>query len=359
MVEEGVLCYGDRPVIPTSLRPRGLELVHEDTHPGSSSTRNRLQTCAWWPGYCSDVESFVRRCPVCSKNRSPRQSTVHSWPLESEPWARVHMDHAYLPKVGLLLILVDAMSGWPEAIRVPNRDASTVKRVLQAVFARNGIPYVLVSDNAAEFCDSNLVQWLERIGCRTLKTPPMHPQSNGIAERMVQTIKKTSKAWNAAGGESYDSFLSRLLLNYRCLPHAGRIQSPAQLMGRQLRNPISMRSPIDSGMWYTPDFRGVREKVRFLGQKGTNTALIEREDGRITLAHTDQLKDAIENEDGNSSLDQSSRTFPQPEPTHDQPTPEPNLQDPTSPQELHEERPRRYPIRSNRGVPPDRFGGGE
>lgn len=275
------------------------------------------------------------------------------------------MDHAYLPKVGLLLILVDAMSGWPEAVRVPNRDASTVKCVLQSIFARNGIPNVLVSDNAAEFCDSDLIQWLERIGCRTLKTPPMHPQSNGIAERMVQSIKKTSKAWKP-GGESYDSFLSRLLLNYRCLPHAGRIQSPAQLMGRQLRNPISMRTPIGTDMWYTPGPREIQEKVKFLGQKGSNTALIERENGRVTLAHSDQIKDAIDDCGDGISHRHPKGTPSEKEPDSDLPSPElqpgpvlhqedPSL--PNQPVEADEERPRRYPIRSNRGVPPLRFGG--
>jgi transposase InsO family protein len=194
MVEDGVLCVGDRPVIPKVLRQRVLQLVH-DTHQGASATRSRLQNSAWWPGYCGDVEDFVRNCPTCRRIRpAQQQSAVHTWPTESEPWHRVHMDHATLPKVGLLLILVDAMSGWPEAVRVANREAATVKRVLQTVFARNGVPHVLVSDNAAEFHDAELTNWLQRIGCRVMKTPPMHPQSNGLAERMVQSIKKASAA---------------------------------------------------------------------------------------------------------------------------------------------------------------------
>ena len=375
LVEEGVLCYGDRPVIPASLRPRVLELVHCDTHLGANSTRSRLQTCAWWPGYCADVEAFIRGCHVCSKIRPSRQSTVHTWPSESEPWHRVHMDHAHVPRVGLILILVDSMSGWPEAMRVPNRDAATVKRVLQAIFSRNGVPHVLVSDNASEFCDSNFTDWLQRIGCRSLKTPPRHPQSNGIAERMVQSIKKASQAWNP-GSESYDSFLFRLLLNYRCIPHAGRTQSPAQLMGRQLRNPVTMRTPITSGMWYNPGQAQSQEKVRFLGQKGTNTALIERESGRVTLAHADQLKEMAQqvvsqNGENLSSSAQAPYLLQHPSPdlqrqaaldAQQQPPPEvatdhlpinsPAVQSPNI------EQPRRYPVRANRGVPPLRFEGG-
>ena len=53
--------------------------------------------------------------------------TTHSWPREVEPWSRVDMDHAYITGVGLLLILVDSFSGWPEVIRVPNKKSSTIK----------------------------------------------------------------------------------------------------------------------------------------------------------------------------------------------------------------------------------------
>ena len=115
MIEEGVLCYGDRPVIPSSLRPRVLALVHSDTHLGSTSTRNRLQTCTWWPGYCADVEAFVGSCSTCSRIRPAGHSTVHTWPSESRAGHCVHMDHAQVPTVGLVLILVDAMSAGSNA----------------------------------------------------------------------------------------------------------------------------------------------------------------------------------------------------------------------------------------------------
>ena len=63
----------------------------------------------------------------------------------------MHIDHASIERVGLFFILVDAFSGWPEVIKVNNREVLTVKTVLQSVFSRNGVPEVLVSDNAAEF----------------------------------------------------------------------------------------------------------------------------------------------------------------------------------------------------------------
>ncbi len=74
----------------------------------------------------------------CKELRNFTQTTLHSWPREVEPWSRVHMDHAYITGVGLLLILVDSFSGWPEVIRVPDKKMSTIKQILKIIFSRNG-----------------------------------------------------------------------------------------------------------------------------------------------------------------------------------------------------------------------------
>ena len=207
------------------------------TYTGIMQTQCRLKLEAWWPGYCQDVEEYVKNCERCAEIKVKNETTVHTWPSEDKPWCRVHMDHASIQGVGLFLILVDAFSGWLEVIKVNNREALTVKTVLQSVFSRNGVPDVLVSDNAAEFHDTNLCQWLKKIGYLPYKTPPYHPppyhpQSNGAAERMVKTIKMGLKAYSPDKG-LLSGFLSRMLLSYRTIPHAGKSRSPSEMMGRQ------------------------------------------------------------------------------------------------------------------------------
>ena len=90
------------------------------------------------------------------------------WPEEKKPWERIHMDHGYVTNVGYLLIVVDAYSSWPEVMRVRDRSTMEVMRVLREIFSRNGVPRTLVSDNAAEFCDQSLGEWLNHIGCRAM-----------------------------------------------------------------------------------------------------------------------------------------------------------------------------------------------
>ena len=152
-VENGVLCNGGTVVSPTSLRKKILSSVHDDVHCGTAATRNRLRLEAWWPDYCSDVETYVNKCPKCAEIKPSSKGTTHTWPVEDP---HIHMDHAFILPIGLLLIVVDSFSGWPEVFRVADWSAKTVKAILCNIFCRNGVPKTVVSDNAAEFGDLEL-----------------------------------------------------------------------------------------------------------------------------------------------------------------------------------------------------------
>ena len=300
-VENGVICNGDLIVPPETQRKIIIKSVHDDVHCGIAATQKRLKLEAWWPRFTKDVEEYIKRCPKCKEIKPFTQTKLHSWPKEEKAWSRVHMDHAYINGVGLLLILVDSFSGWPEVIRVPDKKSSTVKHILRVIFSRNGVPNTLVSDNAPEFCDEDLNLWLRKIGCRPYKTPPYHPQSNGIAERMVRTVKNGLKACSQHR-EKIDIFLPRLLLSYRTIPHAGRLESPSALMGRQIRAPLTMSFATNEKMWYKRNKDSRPEIVRFLMQKGQNTAIVDKENGNSVLAHADQIRPWGEFEDQDEEM---------------------------------------------------------
>ena len=122
----------------------------------SGHSKKRIKLEAWWPAYLRDVEEYIKRCKKCKELKHFVQTTLHQWPRKVGPWSCVHMDHAYISGVGLLLIQGDSFSGWPEVIRVPEKKSSMIKQILRVIFSRNGIPKALVSDNAPEFCNEDL-----------------------------------------------------------------------------------------------------------------------------------------------------------------------------------------------------------
>ena len=90
-----MLCCGEQIVLPSTLRQRIIQAVHNDTHAGINATRNKLRSQCWWPGNCSDVEHYVSNCETCCKIKRKRESAVHTWPSEAKAWTGGHMDHAF------------------------------------------------------------------------------------------------------------------------------------------------------------------------------------------------------------------------------------------------------------------------
>ena len=78
-------------------------------------------------------------------------------------------------------------------------------------------------------------------------------------------------------------------------------------MGRQIRNPLTFDYDIDAPIWYIPNSLQPKERATYLAQKGTNTAMILRESGRVSLAHSDQMRPrlstAVAEITGNSGID--------------------------------------------------------
>lgn len=82
-------------------------------------------------------------------------------------------------------------------------------------------------------------------GIAHLKTAPFHPQSNGQAERFVDTFKRSLKKISA-GGETLDEAIDTFLLCYRSTPcrSAPDGKSPAEhIFGRPVRTSLELLRP--------------------------------------------------------------------------------------------------------------------
>ncbi|XP_062537694.1 uncharacterized protein K02A2.6-like [Armigeres subalbatus] len=94
------------------------------------------------------------------------------------------------------------------------------------IFARFGMPNTLVSDNNgvqfksaefASFCIDNAIDHIT--------TAPYHPQSNGQAERFIDTFKRAIRKIRQ-GGEDIQAALDNFLLTYRTIPNPSTPNAP-------------------------------------------------------------------------------------------------------------------------------------
>ena len=233
--DNGVIWFRQLCYIPFEGRKDVFESSHQE-HTGIHSTISRIKLSAWWPTVATDVRQWIQNCPSCAKIRPITSKKLSSWPTH-DVFQRLHADWCYIPDVGNILVVVDSASGWIECSLPMLRTTHNVIDTLSTIFCRFGVPKVLVTDNAAEFTSNELNEFCRKNGISKMESPPYHPQSNGVAERGVQTVKNGLKAWKLDTSHmSFKDFLKRLLLHHRACFRRPDGRTPGEVVyGRAMR----------------------------------------------------------------------------------------------------------------------------
>ncbi|XP_040168903.1 uncharacterized protein K02A2.6-like isoform X1 [Anopheles arabiensis] len=241
------ITYGERLVVPPSSRESVLKQLHKG-HPGIERMRSIARQYVYWPNVDEDVAHIVKSCIECSSvAKTDRKTTLESWPVPEKAWQRLHLDYAGPVNGYYYLILVDAYSKWPEVMRTKDITTTATLRMLRNIFARHGQPETLVTDNGTQFTSNMFETFCEHLIVH-LKTAPFHPQSNGLAERFVDTFKRALKNITA-GGETLEEAIDTFLLCYRSTPcrSSPEGKSPAEhIYKRPIRTALELLRPPSS-----------------------------------------------------------------------------------------------------------------
>ena len=90
-----------------------------------------------------------------------------------------------------ILLVVDYVSKWVEAIATPRNDSKTVLKFLHKhIFTRFGVPRAIISDEGTHFDNKLIAKALQRYGVRHKIATAYHPQTNGQAEVSNREIKQ-------------------------------------------------------------------------------------------------------------------------------------------------------------------------
>jgi transposase InsO family protein len=197
----------------------------------------------YWPGLNSEIERLVRLCEACQEaaKKSPK-SPLHPWEIPSEVFERIHTDFAGPCSDGsTYLLIVDSYSKWPEVFKMPNMSAAATVICMRSFVHRFGIPKEIVSDNGTQFRSAEFAQFCQEFGIKQTFIPPFHPQSNGQAERFVDTFKRSMKKCKEEGTD----WVQKMLFAYRTTPNSAlNGRSPDELfLGRNLRTKLSLVHP--------------------------------------------------------------------------------------------------------------------
>ena len=190
-----------RRCVPEIERGKILNDCHASPYGGHFSRERTahkiLQSGFYWPTLFRDCAEWVKLCDRCQKigNISSR----NEMPLKGimvvqifDVWGIDFMG-PFPQSFGNLYIMlaVDYVSKWVEAVACPRNDTNTVVSFLQKnILSRFGTPRTIISDEGSHFANKIFSKIMSRYGIKHIKSLAYHPQTNGQAEISNREIKR-------------------------------------------------------------------------------------------------------------------------------------------------------------------------
>ena len=238
-VFNGLVLRKNRIVIPSTLRSKSVDLAHGG-HQGIVKTKQLIRDKVWFPGIDKLAEEKVKNCLSCQAalTKSPPLEPLRMTSLPSGR-KEVAVDFAGpFPSGDYIMVVTDEFSRFPEVEILTSTSARAVIPKLDAIFARQGIPDILKSDNGPPFNGHEFKNFSDYLGFKHRRITPYWPRANGEAERLVQTLEKSIRIAHLEG-KNWKQELYKFLRQYRATPHSTTKVSPSEaLNSRKLKTTI-------------------------------------------------------------------------------------------------------------------------
>jgi transposase InsO family protein len=231
--------------------------VHNEGHLGSDNTYKNLRLRYEAPKMMDKVVEVVKNCTVCqmrAKKQHTRVEVARPIVVPKSPFHMIGCD-AVGPvvesKTGnrYILVAVDYLTKWPMAMAVPNiNEETTAEFLYRQVVVSYGVPNFILTDRGSNFTSGYVQRFLQHLGCRHITTTSYRPQTNGLCERMNQTLVQTlSKIIHDRGTEDrWDEYLDSALLAIRTMKNKSTGFTAGKLLfGYDLRTPSTWPAPRD------------------------------------------------------------------------------------------------------------------
>ncbi|MBW0565942.1 hypothetical protein O181_105657 [Austropuccinia psidii MF-1] len=165
-------------------------------HLSEDRTIERIETCVWWPSWRKDV---IEYCHSCDRFQKANKAIGKIFGLmihiqdPSTPWEVVHMDWVTaLPPGGdksynACLVIVDRYSQTPIFLPCHKDDTAmdTALLIWNRVISHTGLFKNIISDRDPKFTSALWTNLHNLLGKKLSFSTAYHPQTDGLAERMI------------------------------------------------------------------------------------------------------------------------------------------------------------------------------
>jgi hypothetical protein len=185
-----------------------------------------LEPTYWWVRIHGQVQQEAAACVVCDRIKATfevKDAALKPLPIMGM-FYRWGVDLCKIPTISrhgskYIVVMVEHFTKWVELRAIPEKTSEYTAAALRDVLCRFGAPAEVLTDQREEF-QGVFAEYLAAILADHRETSRNHPQSNGLAERMVQMVKRALRKYCLLYDRlHWDEFLPWIAMGYRMSSH--------------------------------------------------------------------------------------------------------------------------------------------
>ncbi|MBW0496575.1 hypothetical protein O181_036290 [Austropuccinia psidii MF-1] len=216
-------------------------------HMSEERTKERVASTAWWPKWEQELSEYINNCERCQKaNRKhgKKYGLLQHIEEPKPPWETINMDWV----TGLVpggkenynscLIIFDRFRKSMRCLPFHKEDTAIDTDLLfwNNIISTCGVPKINISDRDPKFTSEFWTNLYEMLGTKLSFSTAYHSQTDGLVERMIQTMEDILRRFCAYGiqykdHEGYTHYWVTLLpavqLAYNTSQHSATGKTPA------------------------------------------------------------------------------------------------------------------------------------
>ena len=226
---------GFRALVPKAMQSNILKLAHDHPtsgHLGQSRTTERVRRHFLWPGMYADIRRYCSSCEQCQRRHrpAPKKRAPLVTEVTSRPFRRIAVDITEMPVSArgnrYAIVIMDYFSKFVRVYPAKRQDAETVTTVLLDWVYDMGVPDKIHSDQGGQFESELFQQMCKRLGIQKTRTTPYHPESDGMVERFMRTLKDMVAKYVDPQGLNWDVDIKAYTMAYNSSAHTITGYSP-------------------------------------------------------------------------------------------------------------------------------------